>query len=61
VDTNGKWTTLIDDASGQRLGFPTNCAFGGLGLHDLYFANLKSDHFSRIRTAFRGHPLYHQR
>jgi sugar lactone lactonase YvrE len=61
VDTNGKWTTLIDDAAGQKLNFPTNCAFGGPGLQDLYFANLEGEHFSRVHTTFPGHPLYHQR
>jgi gluconolactonase len=61
VDTNGNWTTLIDDAGGQKLDFPTNCAFGGPDLKDLYFANLEGDHFSRVHTTFRGHPLYHQR
>lgn len=61
VDTNGRWTTLIDDAKGEKLDFPTNCAFGGPGLRDLYFANLEGDHFSRVHTNFRGHPLYHQR
>ena len=54
-------TTLIDDAKGEKLDFPTNCAFGGPGLKDLYFANLEGDHFSRIHTNFVGHPLYHQR
>src|SRR5713101_6138371 len=61
VDTNGRWTTLIDDAGGQKLNFPTNCAFGGPGLQDLYFANLEGEHFSRVHTTFHGHPLYHQR
>jgi len=61
VDTNGKWSTLIDDPKGEKLFFPTNCAFGGPGLQDLYFANLEGDHFSRVHTPFRGHPLYHQR
>ncbi len=61
VDPNGNWEVLIDDAPGARLAFPTNCAFGGPGLHDLFIANLEGDHFSRVRTPFRGHPLYHQR
>ena len=61
VDTRGNWTMLIDDPAGQKLDFPTNCAFGGPGLQDLYFANLEGDHFSRVHTSFRGHPLYHQR
>lgn len=61
VDTSGNWTLLIDDPAGQKLAFPTNCAFGGPGLQDLYMANLQGDHFSRVHTSFRGHPLYHQR
>jgi gluconolactonase len=61
VDTNGNWTTLIDDPASQKLDHPTNCAFGGPGLQDLYFANLEGEHFSRVHTSFRGHPLYHQR
>ena len=61
VDTNGQWSLLIDDPQGQKLILPTNCAFGGSGLQDLYFANLEGEHFSRVHTPFRGHPLYHQR
>jgi sugar lactone lactonase YvrE len=61
VDTNGKWTELINDPSGAKTIFPTNCAFGGPGLQDLFLANLEGDFFSKVRTPFRGHPLYHQR
>jgi gluconolactonase len=61
VDTDGNWSTLIDDRAGTKLVFPTNCAFGGPGLQDLFIANLQGDHFCRVRTSFRGHPLYHQR
>jgi gluconolactonase len=61
VDTNGKWTMLIDDPGSVKLDHPTNCAFGGPGLQDLYFANLEGEHFSRVHTSFHGHPLYHQR
>jgi gluconolactonase len=61
VDPNGNWELLIDDPAGTKLAFPTNCAFGGPGLQDLFIANLEGNHFSRVRTPFRGHPLYHQR
>jgi sugar lactone lactonase YvrE len=61
VDPNGKWSLMVDDPQGTKLILPTNCAFGGPGLQDLYFANLEGDHFSRLHTPFRGHPLYHQR
>ncbi|MGH8010863.1 MAG: SMP-30/gluconolactonase/LRE family protein [Terriglobia bacterium] len=61
VDKNGKWSMLIDDPRSERLDHPTNCAFGGPGLQDLYFANLEGEHFSRVHTNVHGHPLYHQR
>ena len=61
VDPRGQWSLLVDDPEGKKLILPTNCAFGGPGLQDLYFANLEGDHFSRLHTPFRGHPLYHQR
>ncbi len=61
VDTKGNWSMLIDDRAGAKLAFPTNCAFGGPGLQDLFIANLQGDHFGRVHTSFRGHPLYHQR
>lgn len=61
VDPNGKWELLIDDPEGTKLAFPTNCAFGGPGLQHLFVANLEGDHFNRVQTPFRGHPLYHQR
>src|SRR5215471_17659446 len=51
VDTNGKWSVLIDDPAGQKLNFTTNCAFGGPGLQELYIANVEGDHFSRVRTS----------
>jgi len=61
VDTAGQWSLLLDDSTGQKLNFTTNCAFGGPGLQDLYIANVEGDHFSRVHTAVHGHPLYHQR
>lgn len=61
VDPQGQWSLLLDDPQGTKLILPTNCAFGGPGLQDLYFANLEGSHFSRMHTPFRGHPLYHQR
>lgn len=61
INPSGQWSLLIDDPDGNSLNSPTNCAFGGPGLQDLYFANLGGDHFSRVHTSFRGHPLYHQR
>lgn len=61
IDTAGEWELYIDDPQGTKLVFPTNCAFGGADMKDLYFANLEGDHFCRTRTTVAGHPLYHQR
>ena len=61
VDTNGKWTELIDDPDGAKLSFPTNCAFGGPDMQTLYLATLEGEHMNKVHTPFRGHPLYHQR
>jgi gluconolactonase len=61
VDTQGNWTPFIHDESGKKLNFPSNCAFGGDGLQDLYLANLEGDCFTRVRTTLCGHPLLHQR
>jgi gluconolactonase len=61
IDPTGFVTTVLDDPKGETMRSPTNCAFGGPGLQDLYIANLGGDFFSRVHTPFRGHPLYHQR
>ncbi|MGH7964527.1 MAG: SMP-30/gluconolactonase/LRE family protein [Candidatus Binatia bacterium] len=61
ITPDGNWSVLIDDRAGTKMGFTTNCAFGGPGLQDLFIANLMGQHFCRVRTPFRGHPLYHQR
>lgn len=61
VDPNGNWETFVHDPDGTALAFPTNCAFGGPDMQDLFIANLEGDHMNKVRTAVRGHPLYHQR
>lgn len=61
VDPNGNWETFIHDPDGAALAFPTNCAFGGPDMRDLFIANLEGDHMNKVRTPVRGHPLYHQR
>jgi gluconolactonase len=61
IDRNGKWKMLVEDLDGKKLDRPTNLAFGGVDMDELYIANLGGDHFARIRMSVRGHPLYHQR
>jgi gluconolactonase len=61
VGTNGEWKLLVEDKTNAKFHNPTNCAFGGPDMRDLYFSNLLTDHFCKTRSDFAGHPLYHQR
>lgn len=61
VERDGSWSVFLQDRSSTKLSFPTNCAFGGHDHRELYIANSQGDHFSRVRTAFAGHRLYHLR
>ena len=61
VDPNGNWETFVHDPDGTVLAFPTNCAFGGSDMQNLFIANLEGDHMNKVRTSVPGHPLYHQR
>jgi gluconolactonase len=61
VHPDGAWEMMIDDPDGKVLVHPTNCAFGGPDMTDLYFANLHADHFAHMTAPLAGHPLYHQR
>jgi len=61
IDTSGAWELLLHDPESAVFHNPTNCAFGGGDMHDLYFTNLLGTHFCKIHTELAGHPLYHQR
>ena len=61
IDTNGEWELLVDDKEGKNFTYPTNCAFGGEDMKQLYVANVRGSHVTRIDLGVRGHPLYHQR
>jgi gluconolactonase len=61
IETDGRWEVMVDDPDGEVLSYPTNCAFGGPDMKNLYFANLHADHFGHMKSAIAGHPLYHQR
>lgn len=52
---------LLHDPQKTKMHLPTNCAFGGPGLTDLYIAHLKLDHCCKVAYGAKGHPLYHQR
>ena len=52
---------LLHDPQKTKMHLPTNCAFGGPGLTDLYIAHLRLGHFCKVAYGAKGHPLYHQR
>jgi gluconolactonase len=58
--TRGK-TRFAHDPWGILLGSPTNMAFGGKHLDELYVANLGRTTISRAKVPARGQPLINQR
>jgi gluconolactonase len=54
-------TLFAWDRWAMRLGSPTNMAFGGTNLDELYFANLARTQITRVKTSRRGQPLANQR
>jgi sugar lactone lactonase YvrE len=60
VRPNGRPEIFVEDANAEKLVAPTNPAFGGKDLDELYITNLLGNSVSRIRGVPRGQPLYHQ-
>ena len=57
----GTVVTIAHDPSGTWLASPTNIAWGGADLRDLYVGNLRSDHVLTARSPVAGMPTAHQR
>ena len=53
----GETSLFAFDPHAILLGGPTNMAFGGAGLDDLYVANLARTTITRVRAPRRGQPL----
>jgi gluconolactonase len=49
---------VAEDWAGLTLSAPTNVAFGGVALDQLYAANLAATHVTRIDAGLRGAPLH---
>jgi gluconolactonase len=58
---DGELTTRFEDAAGELLPFPTNCAFAGPDFDDLYLASMHADHFAVVKHERPGHPLINRR
>jgi gluconolactonase len=61
IATGGAKTLLAHDRWGIRLGRPTNLAFGGPNLDEIYVANLARFTITRANIGVRGQPLANMR
>ncbi len=52
---------VIDDPEGKILRMPTNIAWGGPDMRDLYIGSLIADYVVKTRSPVPGLPLTHQR
>lgn len=57
ISPNGKVKLFAADREGTMLASPTNIAFGGPNLNEMYFANLSRWHICRLRAGVKGQLL----
>jgi gluconolactonase len=60
ITADGGMTVAVDDPAGSLLDSPTNLAWGGPDLHDLYIASRQKGAIIRTRSPAPGLPLVHQ-
>jgi gluconolactonase len=61
VAPDRKVSLFAADPEGTMIASPTNAAFGGTNLDEIYFANLSRWHICRARVGIKGQPLANQR
>ena len=61
VTPKGKVSLFASDREGTMLAGPTNIAFGGESLDEMYLGNLNRWHITRVRAGIKGQPLANQR
>jgi gluconolactonase len=61
VTPEGAVSAWLDDWDGHTLSNPTNIAFGGPGMDQLFTANLGRWHVTRINAGVKGLPLVSHR
>ena len=52
--------TIVHDASGELMSWPTNVAWGGADMRDLYVGSIRKDYVLHARSPVPGLPLVHQ-
>jgi gluconolactonase len=61
IAPNGSVTPIAEDDGSGLIVKPTNIAFGGPDLRDVYNGSLAADYVLRGRSSIAGLPLVHQR
>jgi len=61
IAPDGGVSVLADDATDKRINKPSNIAFGGADLRDVYIGSIGADYVLRGRASVPGLPLAHQR
>jgi gluconolactonase len=57
----GRVETLLDDPEGIVMNQPTNVAWGGPDMHNLYIGSIATDYVLEARCPVAGMTLAHQR
>lgn len=52
--------TIVHDASGELMSWPTNVSWGGADMRDLYVGSIRRDYVLHARSPVPGLPLVHQ-
>lgn len=60
ITPSGHVETLVHDPTGEVMHFPTNIAWGGADLSDLYIGSIRRDYVLHTRSPVPGLPLVHQ-
>lgn len=60
IARDGTVSTVIEDPTGTLLNKPTNIAFGGKDLRDVYIGSIAADYVVHARSPLPGLPLVHQ-
>ncbi len=61
ITPSGRVETIVHDPTGDVMSWPTNIAWGGPDMRDLYIGTIRRDYILHARSPVPGLPLVHQR
>jgi len=61
ITPSGRVETIVHDPTGEVMSWPTNVAWGGPDLRDLYIGTIRRDYILHAESPVPGLPLAHQR